>query len=169
MRGLIFCLAVLPVLFGSSVTAQDLIFSLSQTKACLAEHQPGPALDQCIGDSASACMDKSEGGYSTVGMGGCISLELEYWDARLNAAYKVLMAREKADDLEFGGGENGVPMKSTALRAMQRVWISWRDATCDYERSLWGGGTGGGPATVGCLMRLTGEQTLYLEATNEEY
>ena len=46
---------------------------------------------------------------------------------------------------------------------MQRAWIGWRDATCDYERAQWGGGTGGGPATVACLMRLTGEQALYLE------
>ena len=52
---------------------------------------------------------------------------------------------------------------AVALRAMQRAWIGFRDATCDYERSLWGGGTGGGPATAACLMRMTGEQTLYLE------
>ena len=48
-------------------------------------------------------------------------------------------------------------------------WIGYRDATCDYERSQWGGGTGGGPATLGCLMRLTGEQTLYLEQIMVEY
>jgi uncharacterized protein YecT (DUF1311 family) len=46
---------------------------------------------------------------------------------------------------------------------MQRAWIGYRDAACDYERAQWGGGSGGGPATAGCLMRLTGEQALALE------
>jgi uncharacterized protein YecT (DUF1311 family) len=46
-----------------------------------------------------------------------------------------------------------VPPVAEALRDMQRAWIAYRDASCDYERAQWGGGTGGGPATAGCLMR----------------
>ena len=113
------------------------------------------------------CMTANQSGGSTVGMGGCLSKELDWWDARLNAAYGALMKREKADDAEYGG--EGIPAKAPALRAMQRAWIAWRDATCDYERSQWGGGTGGGPATVGCLMRLTGEQALYLEDMHSQF
>ena len=39
------------------------------------------------------------------------------------------------------------------------------DATCDYDYSQWGGGTGGGPAIAGCMMRMTGEQAIYLRAS----
>jgi uncharacterized protein YecT (DUF1311 family) len=47
---------------------------------------------------------------------------------------------------------------------MQRAWIGYRDAACAYEESQWGGGTGGGPASVDCAMRLTARQALALEA-----
>ena len=46
---------------------------------------------------------------------------------------------------------------------MQRAWIGYRDAACAYEASQWGGGTGAGPAAVGCMMTLTGRQALALE------
>jgi uncharacterized protein YecT (DUF1311 family) len=59
---------------------------------------------------------------------------------------------------------SAAPSQGDALKNMQRAWIAYRDATCDYERSHWGGGTGGGPATVSCLMYMTAEQALYLEA-----
>jgi len=55
------------------------------------------------------------------------------------------------------------PAQAEALRDMQRAWIAFRDATCTYEASQWSGGTGQGPAYEGCVMRMTAEQTLYLE------
>lgn len=138
----------------------DLVFSIRHTEDCLAIAGQGGDRRACIGESANRCMEANQSGSSTVGMGGCISMELGWWDAMLNAEYKALMKREKADDKEYGG--DGIPSKADALRQMQRAWIGFRDATCDYERSQWGGGTGGGPATIGCHMRLTAEQALYL-------
>ena len=66
------------------------------------------------------------------------------------------MREVKAEGLE-------VASVAEALRAMQRAWIVYRDAACDYERAQWAGGTGGGPATAACLMQQTGVRTLELE------
>ena len=108
-------------------------------------------------------MANTQGGETTVGMGGCLDREWQYWDARLNAAYQHQMARAKAIDAEMAGLGVTVPRQSDALREMQRAWIPFRDAKCGYEYSQWGGGTGGGPAITACLMAETGEQALYLE------
>lgn len=156
-------LALIAALAASPAAAQDLVFDISHTLACL-DRAGGSrdAQEDCIGRSAEACMNATDMGSSTVGMGGCLDREYRYWDDRLNRSYQRLMAEERAFDAEYGDLP-GAASRAEALRAMQRAWIPFRDATCDYERSWWGGGTGGGPATASCLMRMTGEQTLYLE------
>lgn len=152
------------LLAGSTpALAQDLTYSNDHTKNCLAAGSSMLEHEACIGASADACMEDTPGGYSTAGMVGCLSLELDWWDARLNRVYGARMAAAKAMDREMGAGENGVPPMADALKAMQRAWIPYRDATCDYERSFWGGGTGGGPAALGCLLHLTAKQAMYIE------
>jgi uncharacterized protein YecT (DUF1311 family) len=156
--------ALIAAALSGPAAAQSLVFDMSATLDCIARTDGYHARHACIGASAEACMERSAGGYSTVGMSGCIDLELQYWDGRLNRSYQALMAREREDDA--GKPADWVPDKAPALRTMQRAWIPFRDATCDYERAQWGGGTGGGPATVGCLLRMTAEQTLFLESVD---
>jgi uncharacterized protein YecT (DUF1311 family) len=146
--------------FALPAAAQDLPFSAEPTEACLATIPEEP--EACIGRSADACMATPDGS-TTVGAGFCLSKEAEFWDARLNAAYAALMQAEQDYDAEMAELDIAAPSTSDALREMQRAWIAWRDAACTYERSQWGGGTGGGPATAACMMRLTGEQALALE------
>lgn len=147
---------------SGGASAQDLLFSPDQTEACL--QSSGEANQrQCIGLSANACMSNSSGGETTVGMSGCLDRELQYWDARLNAAYKTKMSEAKAIDVEMADIGATVPSQSAALREMQRAWIPYRDGKCGFEYSQWGGGTGGGPAITACLMHETGEQALYLD------
>ena len=148
--------------------AQDLRFDIGNTLACLDRAADSYQQAACIGTAANVCINATGDGGTTVGMGGCISFELEYWDGRLNDSYRRLRSKERADDA-FNAGMPGAVSQADALRDMQRAWIPYRDATCDYERSQWGGGTGAGPATLGCLMRLTGEQTLYLEEMEREF
>ncbi len=167
MRILFFILS--GMFLGTAVPAQDLVFDADHTATCLTAGESRDAKLACVGVSANACMEDTPGGFSTVGMGGCISRELDWWDARLNASYKTLMKREKADDLEFGAGQGGVPSKAAALRAMQRAWVPFRDASCAYEYSKWGGGTGGSPAAAGCLLDMTARQTLDLESSAQNY
>ncbi|MEM6695572.1 MAG: lysozyme inhibitor LprI family protein [Pseudomonadota bacterium] len=142
--------------------AQELQFSPSNTEACLEAATSLAEREACIGASASLCMELTEGGYSTVGMSACSNMELMWWDDRLNAVYRALRSQKRREDSESAGFP-GAPDQVQALLEMQRAWITFRDTTCWFERSLWGGGTGGGPAAVSCLMMQTGRQSLYLE------
>lgn len=154
--------------FAMPATAQDLRFDLGHTLACLQE-AVGPAQQRnCVGASANACMSATPGGSSTYGMTGCIDHELTYWDDRLNASYQRLRTREKSEDAEWGSAPGAVS-QADALREMQRAWIPFRDRKCDYERAQWGGGTGGGPVMMACLMEMTGAQTLFLEQMMADY
>lgn len=152
---------VLAMLAGAA-GAQEIAFDPGPTVACLAQADFGEG-EACIGRAAEACMASPDGG-TTVGMGFCLSAEWDWWDARLNATYGQLMAQHKAADAEMAAIGATVPSLADSLKAMQRAWIPFRDAACDYERANWGGGTGGGPATAGCLMVQTGRQALSLEA-----
>jgi uncharacterized protein YecT (DUF1311 family) len=148
--------------FQGPVAAQDDApsFDPAPTQDCLAIAASPSA---CIGLAADACMS-DEVGSSTVGMGFCLGEEWQWWDARLNEVYGDLMAQARAADEENAGFGGPVPpSQAEALRAMQRAWIAYRDAACDFARAQFGGGTGGGPAAAECLMRQTALQTFHLE------
>lgn len=152
-------------LLALPAAAQDLTFSTLATESCLSATQDYDAKRACIGASAEACMRDTPGGQSTYAMGGCLSEEADYWDAALNAAYGEVIASARAADAEMKEIAAHLATQEASLRAMQRAWIAYRDAACDYEYSQWGGGTGGGPALASCIMQQTGEQTLYLLAS----
>lgn len=140
--------------------ADGLYYSNAATEQCLANSETQQEKSECIGRAANACMMDTPGGSSTYAMGGCISLELEFWDTRLNANYQS--ARKPAQAMDADAMQHA-PSMANALRDMQRAWIPFRDATCTFEAAQWGGGTGAGPAYAGCLLRMTGEQALTLE------
>ncbi|MFV0515217.1 MAG: lysozyme inhibitor LprI family protein [Jhaorihella sp.] len=149
-------------LWALSASAQSLVYSDMATLTCLSQTARASAKQDCIGASANACMSATPDGGTTVGMGGCLDRELAFWDGMLNRNYQALRDRAKRTDAEMRDLGASVTWLGQSLRDMQRAWIVWRDATCDFERAQWGGGTGGGPATYACLMRLTGQQALYL-------
>lgn len=157
--------ALLVALLAAPAAAQNLTYSNDATLSCLAGAGPGPGRMACVGASADTCMSATPSGDTTVGMGGCLDLERRFWDGELNRAYGDLMARARAQDAEMQEIGATVPKLVPALRDMQRGWIAFRDLTCDFERAQWGGGTGGGPATLSCLMRLTAQQAMYLQDT----
>ncbi|WPZ23273.1 lysozyme inhibitor LprI family protein [Sulfitobacter faviae] len=159
MRTLLLACAFL----AGPVSAQDIVYSDAATADCLAGAEEFTDQRACIGLSANLCME-GPGGYSTVGMGGCLDAELTFWDGLLNENYRARMVQAKSADEENALYQPQLPSQAEALRDMQRAWITFRDAACDYERSQWGGGTGGGPATLACLMQMTGEQALRLGA-----
>ncbi len=135
--------------------AQDLSFSPQVTADCVSSGQP---FEECIGAAAEDCMERN--GSATVVMSACYGAETDWWDARLNEIYSGVMAEAKG--MVRVHGEHA-PSQAEALRRMQRAWIAYRDETCSYEASLWGGGTGSGPAFNACLMRMTAEQGRYLD------
>lgn len=151
-----FPILALAMLAAPPAAAQDLVFSPRATESCLGS---GADFRSCIGLSAAACIEDT--GYATVVMSGCFSREYEWWDDRLNTSYGFAMRFARQFDADNGGFG---PSQADALREMQRAWIKFRDATCGYERSHWGGGTGAGPAGAECMMRETAEQTWYIES-----
>ena len=165
MRSVFLALIVLPSL-ALAVQAQDgpvddVTYDDALLMSCLTSNQESD-LSVCIGSASGACMEASEVGGTTMGMSLCLANEVDQWDGLLNAVYQKLMAAEKAADAEMV--EIGVdgPKMAEALKAMQRAWIAYRDASCDYEVSQWGNGTGAGPAYQSCMMDMTARQALDL-------
>lgn len=116
-----------------------------------------------IGRAAEDCI-AGEAGSSNVGIGMCYSAEWRQWDDRLNAAYQTLLDQQAdlaADNAAFN---TNIPDAVDLMRDMQRNWIVYRDAACEWEYVQWGGGSGAGPASVACMLQLTAQQTLFLEA-----
>ena len=147
--------ALITFLAAAPATAQELVFSDSPTQSCLQEAVGVAEVHGCVGRSADACMRDTPGGETTVGMAACLDREFTFWDDRLNAVYRDVRAQAR----QAGGGQ------AEALLAMQRAWITYRDARCDFARSQWSGGTGAGPASVMCLMHATAEQVFVLEGS----
>ncbi|WP_347139601.1 lysozyme inhibitor LprI family protein [Paracoccus sp. SSK6] len=167
MRGLVAAL-----LLASPALAQDPPmppFDASLVDACLADAaQKAPDrrdLDYvaCIGAASGPCIE-SPGGYSTYAMSWCLGQEFDVWDRKLNDSYARVLASAKAADAEMAELGSAAEKQEPLLRQMQRDWIAFRDAACAYERSRWGGGTGGGPASVDCSLQLTAHQYLRLRA-----
>jgi uncharacterized protein YecT (DUF1311 family) len=148
---------VLATLAGPAA-AQDVQISFSGTDACLAA---GNGTD-CIGLASDACLGTEAGG-SNVGIAMCWGAEGDWWDAQLNATYGALMALLAERDAEMREIGSAAPAMAPEMRAAQRAWIDWRDATCTYVYSTYGGGSGGSPGATACHMRLTGEQAIRLE------
>ncbi|WP_339639455.1 lysozyme inhibitor LprI family protein [uncultured Sulfitobacter sp.] len=159
MRSILLACAFL----AGPVAAQDITYSDAATAECLAGAEEFTDQRNCIGLSSNLCME-APGGYTTYGMGGCLDAELSFWDGLLNENYRARMVQSKSADEDAALYQPELPSQAEALRDMQRAWITFRDAACDYERSQWGGGTGGGPATLACLMQMTAEQALRLGA-----
>lgn len=132
-------------------------------EACLATH-PGAAQADCIGIGAQYCMALDGQGSSNVGAGFCFGAERDDWDARLNAACQAVLKADEKTDAEMKELGLAVAPQAPALREMQRAWIAYRDAACNYEMTTWGGGSGAGPAGSECEMRMSGRAALDLMA-----
>lgn len=72
----------------------------------------------------AACMGKSSA--TTMDMIECITAETERQDARLNKAYKAVMAELS-------------PERKKQLLEAQRAWIKFRDANCSFYNDPDGG------------------------------
>jgi len=149
------------------------IFSSAPTEDCLAEAAAeapdfsGFGAMACAGRAAQDCI-MQENGETTLGMMQCFESEWNFWDDKLNAAYAQRLASAKTDDADMASMMASPMFLVDSLRDMQRAWITFRDATCTFERAQWMGGTGGGPASAACLMRETARQALKLEGWWEQ-
>ena len=99
----------------------------------------------------SVCMDKSEG--VTQHMVECIDAEIKRQDARLNKAYKALVA-----DLN--------PERKKQLLEAQRAWLKFRDTNCAFYFDS-EGGTIARVQAVDCMMTMTANRATELENVNQ--
>ena len=99
----------------------------------------------------SVCMDKAEG--VTQNMVECIDAEIKLQDARLNKAYKALVA-----DLN--------PERKKQLLEAQRAWLKFRDTNCAFYYDP-EGGTIARVQAVDCMMTMTASRAKELENFNQ--
>lgn len=95
----------------------------------------------------SVCMDKADG--VTQHMVECIDAETKRQDARLNKAYKALVA-----DLN--------PERKKQLLEAQRAWLKFRDTNCAFYFDP-EGGTIARVQAVDCMMTMTASRAKELE------
>lgn len=95
----------------------------------------------------STCMDKAGG--ITANMLDCIGAETKRQDARLNQAYKDVMAQLSA-------------ARKKQLQEAQRAWIKYRDANCSFYADP-DGGTIAAVNSNDCFMSATASRAKELE------
>jgi len=111
-----------------------------------------PVLAESQGDDKPEFNCDQETPMTTVDVMECTGYFYAKADKELNEAYKKLVdvhKQEKGDDSD----------RLTYLRDMQRSWIKFRDAFCDYEASSFAGGSWAPIVYTGCLHTMTEQQT----------
>ncbi|MDP2800727.1 MAG: lysozyme inhibitor LprI family protein [Phreatobacter sp.] len=101
----------------------------------------------CVGSFARTCIQRAEN-QTTMGTERCYMLEHRAWDALLNRYFR-----------ERPQGEKG-----TALVAVQRAWISYRDLKCGYFRIHHDGGSIARILAGNCMMDETGRRAIEVRA-----
>jgi|SRR5580704_2984239 uncharacterized protein YecT (DUF1311 family) len=86
----------------------------------------------------------------TIAMENCFDKAYKAADSGLNQTYSQISKVLQPDDIE-------------RLKAAQRLWIQFRDATCTAESNLYSGGTASAPAYSACLEELTRQRTADLK------
>jgi uncharacterized protein YecT (DUF1311 family) len=102
--------------------------------------------------TGTAARAQCEEAKSTLQINECFAKELKKADAELNTVYRLALKKLEADD-------------AALLRKAQRAWLAYRDAQCEAEHALWGGGTGGPAAWMSCKLGLTSQRTAEIRNT----
>ena len=91
--------------------------------------------------------------FSTLEINDCAEQEFKRADARLNAAYKAMLARIDTGTDFDAKTKAGL---RTAVQDAQRKWLAFRDADCKGAVGReWTGGTGQTYAVYSCLTEKT--------------
>jgi uncharacterized protein YecT (DUF1311 family) len=106
------------------------------------------ANERVLRDSYYECAASNDG--STWAMQACVAAEFEYQDARLNAAYRNVMA--KLSD-----------HKRSELKDEEKKWISERDSVCSWDAQVEGQAQRI-EANI-CALKRTAERATQLERT----
>ncbi|WP_157973508.1 lysozyme inhibitor LprI family protein [Tropicimonas sp. IMCC34043] len=147
------------------IHAQTLPFSPSQTADCLKKSPTRAKRRDCVGASAEACRVKLKSN-APADIALCMTSETAFWDKRMGEAYDAMQRKAAEADAQFDTAKNttAAPFKLTDdLAAQMAAWKDWRQKTCAVEAMLRRGTPYGVTAAASCMMKLTGEQALFLE------
>ncbi len=99
-------------------------------------------------DKSGICSDMAD----TVGISHCLGARAKVWDARLNQAYKALMAVLSAES---------DTTQLADLKKAQRLWLQYREANCRYDADE--------PGTISqiigpdCMRQMTQDRAIELQ------
>jgi uncharacterized protein YecT (DUF1311 family) len=139
-------------------------------QACLDKARAdGTRREDCIGIIEGPCLKQSDGD-TTAGMKDCTGREIGAWDERLNRTYRDLLAGDLGPLETQRTDASGKTRKVTGadlIREAQRAWIAAREKKCDAAGLPMEGGTGSDLLSVGCFLKETAAQVLWLDDLKE--
>ena len=104
--------------------------------------------------TVSAAQPEDTCGGSTYDESLCLFNIRKKTDSELNTAYQKAMK-----SAAHYGDKDIQNLKDAELK-----WIAYRDAACEAEYNLWGGGSGGPNSKERCLIHLTRERAAHLQS-----
>ena len=126
-------------------------FALIAITASSAHAQNKSPIEKRYSQTYNQCMSSGDAANGvTSGILDCNGAETTVQDAKLNQAYKMVMARLTPD-------------RKVALRTSERNWIKSRDQACTKRMGDEAGGTLGQVIYSGCILDETIKRTIYLE------
>lgn len=123
----------------------------------------------CMGEMATECMDRQDGGHTTLGMTYCLNAEAVVWDGFLNAEYEATRDWAKAADVDEAEFFPEFAERADKLLQAQRAWIAFRDAECALDYAEWGSGSMRNIAHADCMLQMTAERTINLRRKREMF
>lgn len=154
--------ALCSVHIAGPLMAQQSSYSPVQTQSCLSNLPAGTSISSCAGRSADACIEKD--GASTIAISQCVNSEVNAWTLLMGQTYAAALRRAEQADAEMNGFGDS---QHEALQGTQSTWTFYSDAVCEFERSKFGGGSGGGPAALYCMLNMTAARTEWLAQSFE--
>ncbi|MEP3297250.1 MAG: lysozyme inhibitor LprI family protein [Pseudoruegeria sp.] len=106
----------------------------------------------------SFCGDSIDAGGAPLEWVKCQNEILTWWDAKLNEVYKEKIALQKTYDVDRSDG-----YYEDLLRNMQRVWVPFRDAACNYLAHGQPSGSGATNDEIDCKILKTTEQIYFIQ------
>jgi hypothetical protein len=118
----------------------------------------------CIGRGAEACL-AAVANPQEMDAAICLNAETAWWQGRLRSALERMQARAAERDAPFAAEiAKGAPRMTDDLANLQAAWKAWSEQHCIFETMFHRGKPDRTRFGATCLLRVTAEQALYLEA-----
>ncbi|MDT8854727.1 lysozyme inhibitor LprI family protein [Paracoccaceae bacterium Fryx2] len=134
------------------------------TAACVAAATTEAGREACIGLAAAACLGAVKGA-AEVDAAICLNAETVWWADRLRAARTAMTAKAEAlDEAHAAQIAKGAAKMADDFANFQTAWSVWSEQRCTFEAMLHFGKPDRMVAASTCLLQVTAEQALLLEA-----